>query len=315
MTFLGALLIAVCIFMVVRLIVGWLFLPKKMAGLQYLEVKGPQRSGIPLRHQNAQLSKIRFFQKFLRQQSASKLLLLYLRRAQWGISVSIFVFGCLALAAICFLILGDKVSLPVTLMLSLGVGSLPAVYLWMKNQRYLDLFCERLPDGLMTLSGGIKVGLSLDKAVREVVNNAPYPVALEFKIVSGEVALGSSMEKAMYNLANRIPRREVRILATAIAIHGQLGGNLSEILVNLQNTIRERLAIQREIRVLSAQGVFTALVLVFLPLFMAGVYFSMDRESFVAFLTSDMGKVALWIVFSSLAAAALMIRMIIRVGD
>lgn len=311
----GAILIGVAIFLIARMVISWVFLSRKVSGFQFPEDHGPSVPGAPLKRNTAQFSKIGFVQRSLRRQPLSKRLLLYLRRARWGISVAVLLLICFSLAVVCLLVVEDKLPLLLSLALSLGVGALPLIYLRMKNEKYVNLFCERLPDGLMTLSGGIKVGLSLDKAVREVVNNAPYPVALEFKIVSGEVALGSSMEKAFYHLSERIPRREVRILATAIAIHSQLGGNLSELLVNLQNTIRERLAIQREIRVLSAQGIFTALVLVFLPVFMAGVYFSMDRENFLGFLSSEMGKTVLWVVFLSLTGASLMIRKIIKVDD
>ncbi|MFH1799593.1 MAG: type II secretion system F family protein [Candidatus Omnitrophota bacterium] len=308
---------AVSIFLIAGLIVQWVFLPKKLAGAQLAAdrfSKDLQRPGIPFKH-HTRLSNIAFIQKFLRKRSVSKTLLLYLRRAKWGISVAVFFLGCFFLAAICLLLLAGRVPSLIAIVLSGVAGVLPIVYLRKKNQKYIDLFCERLPEGLMTLSGGIKVGLSLERAIKEVVQNAPYPVALEFKIVSGEVAFGASLEKAVHNLYKRIPKREVQILATAIAIHNQLGGNLSEVLVNLQNTIRERLTIQREIHVLSAQGTFTSFVLVLVPVFVAGIWFFMDHENFVGFLNAEIGKWTAGVAVLSVSLAYLMIQKIIKVSD
>lgn len=315
--FLGALLMAVSIFLIAKLIVRWVFLSETLAGTQLAADRFPDNVTPPKisLEQKTRLSNIVVLQKFLRQQSVSKTLLLYLKRAQWGISVAVFSLGCFFLMVVCLLFLMDRVPLFPALVLSAGIGVLPLVYLRKRNQKYINLFCERLPEGLMTLSGGIKVGLSLERAIKEVVQNAPYPVALEFKIVSGEVAFGASLERAIHNLYKRIPKREVQILATAISIHNQLGGNLSEILMNLQSTIRERLAIQREVRVLGAQGTFTSFVLVLLPFFVAGIWFSMDRQNFVGFLSSDIGKWAAGTAVISIFLAYLMIKTIIKVDD
>ena len=312
----GALLIAVCAFLIARVISQWVLMEDKLAEAQtplarLLGNKSPQVSF----RRGVSLSGIVFVQKFLRQQSFSKILMLYLKRANLGISVAVFFLGSFLLAAVALFFLSDRLPLWMAFPLALGIGILPAVYLRIKNKRYIRLFGERLPEALMTLSGAIKVGLGLESAMKEVVTNAPYPVSIEFKIVSGEIAFGVPMDRAIHNLYRRIPTREVQILATAIAIHNQLGGNLSEVLVNLQNTIRERLGIQREINVLGAQGKFTSMVLVLVPVFVAGMWFFMDHENFVEFLRADIGKWVSGLAIFSVLMAFLMIRKIIKVSD
>lgn len=312
----GALLTAVCIFLIARVIIQWVFLEDKLAAAKassdrLLGNKAPPASfgrGIPL-------SDIVFVKKFLRKHSVSKILMLYLKRANLGISVAVFFLGSFLLAAVALLFLADRLPLGMALPIALGIGILPTVYLRAKNERYIRLFGERLPEGLMTLSGAIKIGLGLESAIKEVVANALYPVSIEFKTVSAEIAFGVPLDETMRNLCKKIPTREVQILATAIAIHNQLGGNLSEILTNLQHTIRDRLGIQREINVLGAQGKFTAMVLVLVPVFVAGIWFFMDHDNFVEFLRADIGKWVIGLAIFSVVMAFLMIHKIIRIMD
>ena len=69
-----------------------------------------------------------------------------------------------------------------------------------------------------------------------------------------EVNLGATVEHALTNLGKRINSQDLDIVISAFLIQKDVGGNLTEIMEKVAETIRERLRIQGDIRMLTAQG-------------------------------------------------------------
>ena len=64
---------------------------------------------------------------------------------------------------------------------------------------------------------------------------------------------------------------DLELMATAISIQHQVGGNLAEILDSIAFTIRERIRIKGEIRTLTAQQRMSGYVVAGLPLGLVGI--------------------------------------------
>ncbi|MBI3307014.1 MAG: type II secretion system F family protein, partial [Candidatus Omnitrophica bacterium] len=189
----------------------------------------------------------------------------------------------------------------------------PFLYLKRKNNQYLALFSEYLADATSILAGSLKVGHSLEAAIESVANTAPHPLCTEFKTVSAEIRLGMPIEGAFRNLYHRIKTPELKILTTAIITHQELGGNLSELLENLEKTIRDRFALEREIKVLSSQGVFSMWVLCALPFVFAVVWYFIDRALLFEFAASSLGVTLLTASFMIQIVAFMWMRRIVLI--
>lgn len=94
----------------------------------------------------------------------------------------------------------------------------------------------------------------------------PPPLGKEIHQLVQELSLGLSLQQALKNFSTRVPLEDVNLLATAITIASLSGGNLILTLETLSQTIRERLWLRREVKVLTAQGRFSGLVLSALPI-------------------------------------------------
>ena len=88
-----------------------------------------------------------------------------------------------------------------------------------------------------------------------------------------EVNLGLPFEQALENMVRRVRSDDLELMATAIAIQHQVGGNLAEILDSIAYTIRERIRIKGEIRTLTAQQRLSGYVVAGLPIALAGFLF------------------------------------------
>jgi tight adherence protein B len=69
-------------------------------------------------------------------------------------------------------------------------------------------------------------------------------------------------------MVRRVRSEDLELMTTAISIQHQVGGNLAEILDSIAFTIRERIRIIGEIRVLTAQQRMSGYVVAGLPIFL-----------------------------------------------
>ena len=264
------------------------------------------------------LSDVGALKKILSRYGFSIRLAELLKRARLKVTVSIFLMSCLILGGCAFIILRIFLGFFVSVLLACGVPLLPFLYLRFCNKRYLSKFMEYFPDSLSIMSGAIKAGHSLESAVEAVSKNSPYPVSQEFKAVVVEMKFGQPLQAALQSLYQRIKINELKIFVTGVTVQQELGGNLSEILDNLEKTVRERFALQREVKVLSAQGILTSRVLLAIPyviLFILMSPLSPDPSMVTEFFTSPGGKMAIPLILGMQIAAFLWMQRVIQLKD
>jgi tight adherence protein B len=152
------------------------------------------------------------------------------------------------------------------------IGGLVAGFLlprfWIKRRqgKRLKAFNSSLADTITLLSNALRAGSSFLQAIEMVVRETQPPISTEFGRVIREVNLGLPLEQALSNMTRRVRSDDLDLMATAITIHHQVGGNLAEILDSIAFTIRERVRIKGEIRTLTAQQRMSGYVVGFLPI-------------------------------------------------
>jgi len=159
---------------------------------------------------------------------------------------------------------------PVILLGGVLVGFMaPRFWLnWRKGSR-LKAFNKQLPDTVTLIANALRAGSSFLQAIELVVRESRPPISIEFSRVIREVNLGLPFDLALENMVRRVKSEDFELMATAISIQHQVGGNLAEILDSIAFTIRERIRIQGEIRTLTAQQRLSGYVVGALPFFLA----------------------------------------------
>ena len=145
---------------------------------------------------------------------------------------------------------------------------LPRFYVKRQQTVRLNKFNDQLGDMLNLMVNGLRAGYSTMQAMEAVSRELPAPISDEFHRVVQEMQIGIPMEKALDNLLRRIPSDDLDFVITAINVQREVGGNLSEILDTISFTIRERVRIKGEIRVMTAQVRTSGLVLSLIPVFL-----------------------------------------------
>ena len=141
----------------------------------------------------------------------------------------------------------------------------PRMYVKSQQKKRLQKFNDQLPDMLNLMVNGLRAGYSTMQALEAISKELPPPINDEFRRVVQELQIGITMETALDNLLRRIPSDDLDFVVTAINVQREVGGNLSEILDNISFTIRERIRIKGEVRVLTAQVRTSGTVLSMIP--------------------------------------------------
>ena len=212
-----------------------------------------------------------------------------LERAGMSTSLPDFVLavGLITLAggALGFIVGGPVVGLIVAVVVPFGAKLLVRI----RTSRRQAAFADQLDDSLQLMASSLRAGHSLLRAVDSVSQEAEAPTSEEFSRIVNETRVGRDLGDALDEVAARMGSDDFTWVAQAIAIHREVGGNLAEVLDVVGHTIRERNAIRRQVKALSAEGKLSALVLMVLPFGIIG-FISMTNPGYLAkFTESAMG--------------------------
>ena len=174
------------------------------------------------------------------------------------------------------------------------------LFLGVRASRRQAAFADQLDDSLQLMAGSLRAGHSLLRAVDSVSTEADSPTAEEFARIVNETRVGRDLNDALDEVAERMGSDDFTWVAQAIAIHREVGGNLAEVLDAVGHTIRERNAIRRQVKALSAEGKLSAVVLMALP-FGVTFFISMSNPAYLAKFTQSLTGYAM------LGAAGLML--------
>jgi tight adherence protein B len=225
--------------------------------------------------------------------------------------------GLLMMSAVSCLVLGYLVYLrtgAVLFGLIVGLMAAYAPFLFVsyrRNTRF-DQFEQGLPEALDLMVSGLRAGHSLVASLRLVAHESPDPIGSEFRICFEEQNYGLELRTAMENLVTRVPLQDLRIVATAILIQKESGGNLAEVLEKGSNLIRERFKLKRQVRVHTAQGRLTGWILSLLPVVLGFCLYMIDPKTMSLLWTRQVGRELLVTATVMTFVGAMIIRKIVN---
>ena len=210
---------------------------------------------------------------------ASEKLNLQLMSANWPITETEYMLIRFAAVIVAFG-LGVIVSKMIISGLGLAVIAyfIPDLMLKRAISQRRVAFGQQLVDVLVLMTGAVRAGYSLPQAIEVVSKELKAPASDEFRRVKHEIGLGLSLSQALTNLVARMENDDLYLVVTAININSQVGGNIVTMLEAVTDTIRERVRLFAEVRVLTSQQRFGAIILTFLPFAMLGAMFFINPD-------------------------------------
>jgi tight adherence protein B len=245
-------------------------LRERLATVQEAASRQPSEELALLRDE--MLSKIPALDNLLRRSSRISNLQPFLEQADLKIRAGnilvLCLFSAVAMAIIGYILAGSLPPNQALLFAAVGLvvgGFVPYSYASYRRNKRFQKFEELFPEAIDTLARAVRAGHAFTTALELIANELSEPVASEFRKLFEEQKFGLPVRDALMNLAERMPLVDVKFFVTAVMLQRETGGNLAEILDNLSYVIRERFKIMRQVRVYTAQGRLTMLLLMGLP--------------------------------------------------
>lgn len=166
------------------------------------------------------------------------------------------------------------------------VAALPLLWLAWRRARRLATLRAQLPDAVDLMARSLRAGHALPAALQMVGEESPEPLAEEFRITHDELNFGLGLDEALRNLATRVPGDDMRFLVIAVLLQRETGGNLAQLLSNIAQLVRARMRLLGKVRVLAAEGKFSAWILALMPL-VVGAMLAAINPGFMALLWRD----------------------------
>ncbi|MGD0114724.1 MAG: type II secretion system F family protein [Dehalococcoidia bacterium] len=214
------------------------------------------------------------------------------------------------LLVIPLLLVRDLIGLVTGVVLALVGYMLPAFYVKIKKRRRLSRIDRQLVEALSQIANSIRAGFAMLQAIDAAAQRLEPPLSEEFSRLVADVRLGASLEDSLVAMSARIGSYDLDMVITAILIQRSSGGNLSEVLDNVAETIRERDRIRGEIKVMTAQQRFAASVLAVWPLILGVIFFILNPSLMSNLWTEPAGLVMLGIAITLQLLGLLTIRRI-----
>ncbi len=155
---------------------------------------------------------------------------------------------------------------------------IPGIYVSTRKRSIIQKIDQQLPDTITLISNTLKAGYSFLQALDSASKELPPPISSEFRQMMKEINLGVNTDKALEALSKRVQSEDLELIMLAVLIQRQIGGNLSEILDNISETIRSRIKIKGEIRILTAQGRISGLIISLMPLALGFIIYLLNPE-------------------------------------
>ncbi len=198
--------------------------------------------------------------------------------------IAMLVISAVAVGALAYYIGNSPIVGAVGMVIGIFI---PRLYVKSQQSKRLIKFDDQLGDMANLMVNGLRAGYSTMQAMEAVSKELPPPISDEFRRVVQEMQLGVNMQTALDNLLRRIPSDDLDLVITAINVQREVGGNLAEILDTISFTIRERVRIKGEIRVLTTQVMYSGRFLSLLPVIVLGVLYLLNKEYMMEFFRPE----------------------------
>lgn len=217
---------------------------------------------------------------------------------------ALFIFVLLAIATL-------QLSEP--LLFAVGWVAFASLYVQFKAKRRMKQFTDQLGDAIAMMSNAIKSGFTFQQAMDIVAKEIKGPISEEFVRALNEIQLGVTLEEALEGICQRVKDDDFEMVAMSVVIQRQVGGNLSQILDTVGETIRDRIKLRGEIKSLTAEGVISGWTIALLPVIVGAFCNAMNPDYFKGMLDTDFGKYLGIACLVSEIIGGLVIRWIINV--
>lgn len=223
----------------------------------------------------------------------------------------IFKYGSIALIIFTIFILTKNIVLGA--ILGFAWSFVPNIILKIAAEKKKLALELQIPAALSLIRNSLEAGMSFLQSLEIVAEEVDPPIGEEFGRVLHETNLGKDLDVALNNMIARVDSQELKLVVVAVLIQRQVGGNLGDIIDIILETIKDRIQIKGELRILTSQGRLSAIVITSLPIALGIIMYLINPDYMAPLVTTTIGQILLGIVASMMGLGIFIISKIIKI--
>ncbi len=288
---------------------GWIKrerrIEKRLGGLEEEEVA-------PSILRDELLSEIPALDEFLDQFHSVRSINYLLNRANLRIRVGEFILFSLFLAFL-GLFISARIGFSGLAVVAGGLltGFIPVFYIIGRIRKRKERFLDQFSDALDLMSSGLRSGYTLPGSFKILAEEMEDPVGGEFQRAVEQMDLGLDTFEVLDKMMEKVDLPDLNLFVTAVRIQKDTGGNLTEILDKISNSIREKQKVKGHLKAITAQGRFTGAVLTLLPVAILLIMFIINRDYLLVLFHHPIGVKMMKLSLASLMIGFLLVRRIV----
>jgi tight adherence protein B len=200
-----------------------------------------------------------------------------------------------------------------SIVLSVFLASLPAIYVRSQKRQRTAKFEKQLPEALSLIARALRAGHAFTSGMNLAAEEFSDPLGTEFERTLEEINFGQSVAAALKNMVQRVDCPDLNFFVVSVILQRETGGNLAEIIEGLAHLIRQRFKFKGKLRVLTAEGRLSAIVLYVLPILLAAFLFTFHPDVVAPLHEDPIGRAISGITLGLMALGYIMIKRIIKV--
>lgn len=204
--------------------------------------------------------------------------------------ITIWIVVALVPALLAAMFTGNSV---LSIVLAVAGTVTPIVIIKSKQKSRVKKFDEQLSDALMICCSCLRSGLSFMQAMETISKDMDAPISTEFETCLKEVSMGASMDDALDNMGKRIKSKHLALMISAVLVQRQTGGNLSQILETLSDTIRDRMKLKKQLKTATSSGKMSGTIVGAMPVILLGMFSIVNYDFVKVLFTETRGHIAL----------------------
>lgn len=181
-----------------------------------------------------------------------------------------------------------------------------------RRNKYQERMNDQLSDVCRLLANSLRAGLTLTQGIELVAREIPQPAGMEFKRMARELQLGVGFDKALMDMEKRIPTRDFRIFAATLYIQRRAGGNLSEVLQEMAETLEDRRIVNQEIKTMTAEQRYVSILVPIMPIALV-LMMNTINEGFIDPLFSGFGLILLGVFIVGTILSYVLVRKVTNI--
>lgn len=201
-----------------------------------------------------------------------------------GITVSIVAFVFLPV---------PPLALPFIAIIA-GLG-FPHLVIGIMGSRRKNKFIELFPEAIDLMVRGLKSGLPIGESIKNAGEEVADPVGIEMRRITDAVRLGTKLDQALWETADRLEIQDFKFFTVSLAIQSETGGNLAETLANLSSVLRGRRQLKLKIKAMSSEAKASAYIIGCLPFVVGFMIYLVNPEYIMKLFTDPRGHFMLGI--------------------